>query len=273
MAAESTRGELIDKVDQDPALRRRGQGRPPLQLRGHGRRRRRQGQGRLGLRQGQRSAAHRREGRQGRQPQHDRSAPIENGTIPHTVKGTYGSAQRDADARRARHGRDRRRRGAGRVRSGRHQRHSHQELRLDQSDQPGQGHARRPAATADRSKRSSGCGECRCHESATTSIAAFKSTRSASRIGRGTGSGHGKTAGRGHKGQGQLAGWTMHPAFEGGQMPLVRRVPKRGFNNRWGRSVGVVNVGDLDEAVQDRRRGHSGVAAGEEPVSRARSTC
>jgi large subunit ribosomal protein L15 len=47
------------------------------------------------------------------------------------------------------------------------------------------------------------------------------------RIGRGKGSGWGKTAGRGHKGQGQLAGWTMHPAFEGGQMPLARRVPKR----------------------------------------------
>jgi large subunit ribosomal protein L15 len=67
------------------------------------------------------------------------------------------------------------------------------------------------------------------------------------RVGRGKGSGWGKTAGRGHKGQGQLAGWTMHPAFEGGQMPLARRVPKRGFHNRWGRSVGVVNLGDLDK--------------------------
>ena len=52
------------------------------------------------------------------------------------------------------------------------------------------------------------------------------------RVGRGSGSGHGKTAARGHKGQGQLAGWTLHPAFEGGQMPLYRRIPKRGFNNR-----------------------------------------
>src|SRR5687768_3891379 len=68
------------------------------------------------------------------------------------------------------------------------------------------------------------------------------------RIGRGKGSGHGKTSGRGHKGQGQLAGWTSHPAFEGGQMPLARRVPKRGFNNRWGRTVAVVNLGVLDAA-------------------------
>lgn len=66
------------------------------------------------------------------------------------------------------------------------------------------------------------------------------------RVGRGLGSGRGKTAGRGHKGQGQLAGWTAHPAFEGGQMPLVRRVPKRGFHNRWGLKVKSVNVGDLE---------------------------
>lgn len=66
------------------------------------------------------------------------------------------------------------------------------------------------------------------------------------RVGRGLGSGRGKTAGRGHKGQGQLAGWTAHPAFEGGQMPLVRRVPKRGFHNRWGLEVKSVNVGDLE---------------------------
>lgn len=67
------------------------------------------------------------------------------------------------------------------------------------------------------------------------------------RIGRGLGSGRGKTAGRGHKGQGQLAGWTAHPAFEGGQMPLVRRVPKRGFNNQWALTVKGVNVGSLEK--------------------------
>ncbi|HEV3003208.1 MAG TPA: 50S ribosomal protein L15 [Pirellulales bacterium] len=71
------------------------------------------------------------------------------------------------------------------------------------------------------------------------------------RIGRGVGSGRGKTSGRGHKGQGQLAGWTAHPAFEGGQMPLSRRVPKRGFNNRWALAVKTLNVGDLNEWFDD----------------------
>ncbi|NLE37040.1 MAG: 50S ribosomal protein L15 [Pirellulaceae bacterium] len=71
------------------------------------------------------------------------------------------------------------------------------------------------------------------------------------RVGRGIGSGHGKTCGRGHKGQGARAGFSMHPTFEGGQMPLVRRVPKRGFNNRWALVVAAVNVGDLEVAFDD----------------------
>jgi large subunit ribosomal protein L15 len=70
------------------------------------------------------------------------------------------------------------------------------------------------------------------------------------RVGRGVGSGHGKTSGRGHKGQGQLAGWTQHSTFEGGRMPLVRRIPKRGFHNQWGARVAVVNLGDIDEAFE-----------------------
>jgi large subunit ribosomal protein L15 len=68
------------------------------------------------------------------------------------------------------------------------------------------------------------------------------------RVGRGPGSGHGKTAGRGNKGQGQLAGWSAAAIFQGGQMPLVRRIPKRGFNNRFAKNVAVVNVGDLEAA-------------------------
>ncbi len=71
------------------------------------------------------------------------------------------------------------------------------------------------------------------------------------RVGRGSGSGWGKTSGRGHKGQGQLAGWTSHPAFEGGQMPLVRRVPKRGFNNQWARDIRAVNVGALEARFEN----------------------
>jgi large subunit ribosomal protein L15 len=71
------------------------------------------------------------------------------------------------------------------------------------------------------------------------------------RIGRGPGSGHGKTAGRGHKGQGSRAGYSVHPTFEGGQMPLVRRIPKRGFNNRWALTVVIVNLSDLEARFED----------------------
>lgn len=65
------------------------------------------------------------------------------------------------------------------------------------------------------------------------------------RVGRGIGSGHGKTAGRGHKGQASRSGWSRKPTFEGGQMPLVRRIPKRGFHNRFASTVAIVNVGQL----------------------------
>jgi large subunit ribosomal protein L15 len=71
------------------------------------------------------------------------------------------------------------------------------------------------------------------------------------RLGRGTGSGRGKTCGRGHKGQRSRAGFSMHPAFEGGQMPLIRRIPKRGFNNRWALTVAIVNLADLQVRFDD----------------------
>jgi large subunit ribosomal protein L15 len=70
------------------------------------------------------------------------------------------------------------------------------------------------------------------------------------RLGRGIGSGQGKTAGRGHKGQWARNGVSFLSIFEGGTMPLVRRVPKRGFNNRWAKTVLVVNVGDLNGAFK-----------------------
>jgi large subunit ribosomal protein L15 len=73
-----------------------------------------------------------------------------------------------------------------------------------------------------------------------------KASRKARRVGRGTGSGRGKTSQRGHKGQGSRSGSSMSPIFEGGQMPLVRRIPKRGFNNKtFAEKVVAVNVGDL----------------------------
>jgi large subunit ribosomal protein L15 len=68
------------------------------------------------------------------------------------------------------------------------------------------------------------------------------------RVGRGIGSGHGKTSGRGHKGQGALAGWTAALIFEGGASPLIRRIPKRGFHNAFAKSIAVVNLGDINDA-------------------------
>jgi large subunit ribosomal protein L15 len=67
------------------------------------------------------------------------------------------------------------------------------------------------------------------------------------RYGRGIGSGRGKTAGKGHKGQIARAGWKALPIFQGGGSPLVRRVPKRGFTNIFAAEVAEVNVGDLED--------------------------
>ena len=73
------------------------------------------------------------------------------------------------------------------------------------------------------------------------------SKKSVKRIGRGHGSGQGKTAGKGHKGQKARAGKGMRVGFEGGQMPLQRRIPKRGFNNIFAKKVVSVNVGTLNK--------------------------
>lgn len=67
------------------------------------------------------------------------------------------------------------------------------------------------------------------------------------RKGRGAGSGNGKTAGKGHKGQKARSGGGVRPGFEGGQMPLARRLPKRGFNNIFAVKYAVVNVADLNK--------------------------
>ena len=75
---------------------------------------------------------------------------------------------------------------------------------------------------------------------------ALGSTKEAKRIGRGHGSGNGKTAGKGHKGQKARAGHGMRPGFEGGQMPLQRRVPKRGFNNIFAEEWVGINVSALE---------------------------
>jgi large subunit ribosomal protein L15 len=65
------------------------------------------------------------------------------------------------------------------------------------------------------------------------------------RVGRGTGSGHGTTAGYGNKGQRSTSGGTKAKGFEGGQMPLTRRIPKRGFKNPFRKEYSIINVGDL----------------------------
>ena len=69
---------------------------------------------------------------------------------------------------------------------------------------------------------------------------------SAKRVGRGIGSGNGKTAGKGHKGQNARSGGGVRPGFEGGQMPLYRRLPKRGFNNIFAKQYVTINVADLE---------------------------
>ena len=71
------------------------------------------------------------------------------------------------------------------------------------------------------------------------------------RIGRGHGSGWGKTAGKGHKGQKARSGGSIRPGFEGGQMPLQRRIPKRGFNNIFAKNIVAINVSALEAFDND----------------------
>ena len=75
---------------------------------------------------------------------------------------------------------------------------------------------------------------------------AIGSTRETKRLGRCIGSGLGKTSGKGHKGQWARSGGGVRPGFEGGQMPLIRRVPKRGFNNHFSKVYSIVNLSVLE---------------------------
>ena len=77
------------------------------------------------------------------------------------------------------------------------------------------------------------------------------SSKERKRIGRGPASGQGKTAGKGHKGQKARAGRGMRAGFEGGQMPLQRRIPKRGFNNIFATEMAIANVAALDKYFED----------------------
>ena len=75
---------------------------------------------------------------------------------------------------------------------------------------------------------------------------AIGSVTSRKRLGRGIGSGLGKTSGKGHKGQWARSGGGVRPGFEGGQMPLIRRIPKRGFNNHFRKVYSIVNLSVLE---------------------------
>jgi large subunit ribosomal protein L15 len=76
---------------------------------------------------------------------------------------------------------------------------------------------------------------------------AYGATTTSKRVGRGTGSGLGKTAGKGHKGQKARTGGKIRRGFEGGQTPLYRRLPKRGFKNHFAKEYAVVNLSDLEK--------------------------
>ncbi|MBW2648262.1 MAG: 50S ribosomal protein L15, partial [Deltaproteobacteria bacterium] len=77
------------------------------------------------------------------------------------------------------------------------------------------------------------------------------STKKRKRVGRGDGSGHGGTSCRGHKGQNSRSGGGVRPGFEGGQMPLTRRLPKGGFYNRFRKDIVIVNIGQLKAFPKD----------------------
>ncbi len=77
------------------------------------------------------------------------------------------------------------------------------------------------------------------------------SVKNGFRKGRGPGSGNGKTAGKGHKGQNARSGGGVRPGFEGGQLPLYRRLPKRGFYNKFGKTYAIVNLETLEKKFED----------------------
>jgi large subunit ribosomal protein L15 len=94
-------------------------------------------------------------------------------------------------------------------------------------------------------------------------------TKNRKRVGRGPGSGNGVTAGRGEKGQKARAGYSSRPGFEGGQMPLVRRVPKRGFTNIFKTEYDIVNVGQLADYSGDvtpEILAERGLVSGKRPI-------
>ena len=99
-------------------------------------------------------------------------------------------------------------------------------------------------------------------------------THAPKRLGRGEGSGHGKTCGRGHKGQKSRSGGGIRVGFEGGQMPLYRKLPRRGFNNNNFRtSFQTVNVGELDKLEGTEVTREALLLQGSSATMRTASSC
>jgi large subunit ribosomal protein L15 len=96
------------------------------------------------------------------------------------------------------------------------------------------------------------------------------SVKKPKRIGRGTGSGVGKTSGKGHKGQKARSGPKIAPSFEGGQMPLNRRLPKRGFTNTFKKQIATLNLDDLDRMAQEKSEVNVQVWIAEGRIKRAK---
>ena len=96
------------------------------------------------------------------------------------------------------------------------------------------------------------------------------SVRKPKRIGRGTGSGQGKTSGKGHKGQKARSGPKIAPSFEGGQMPLNRRLPKRGFTNTFKKQIATLNLDDLDRMAREQSEINVQVWIAEGRIKRAK---
>jgi len=96
------------------------------------------------------------------------------------------------------------------------------------------------------------------------------SVKKPKRIGRGTGSGQGKTSCKGHKGQKARSGPKIAPSFEGGQMPLNRRLPKRGFTNTFKKQIATLNLDDLDRMAQEQSEVNVQVWIAEGRIKRAK---
>ena len=249
MSTETTQGQLIDKVIKIRRCAAVVKGGRRFSFTAHGGRRRRPGKSRLGIRQGQRSPAGRGKSRQGRLP--------ELGFHPHGwdhasrtwFRGNFGAASVILLPAGP---------GTG-VIAGSSVRAVCEACGIRDILTKSFG-STNPInlvkATIDAlnncaPKRSRAAAGSFAYMNLNEVHKDIQKNKSKKRIGRGPGSGHGKTSTRGSKGQGSRSGYSSLRVFEGGQMPLVRRIPKRGFHQQFRRIPWLsINVGDLDEKFQ-----------------------